>query len=162
MSDEIQDDQIKPNPELAADAERLGGFSDPPPEPDPQPAPDPSQAKEIAGAFFMIGQLASPKYPSVGQVYTMERCEQVGAALDPVFTDLGWNISDSKWIIYAGGLFAILGLGKDTIAAIRHDNEIAAQWQEAETSQGMQKDKPKQAPGADTSEPRPPLILDEA
>ena len=90
---------------------------------EPQPAQPLNQVNEIASALYTAGVILTPKYPRLGQVYTQERCLQVAQALDPVFADLGWNISDARWMKYAGALFAVVSLGSDTVKAIKADRE---------------------------------------
>jgi hypothetical protein len=98
---------------------------------DQQSARDP--IAEWADCYYAVAQVVAVRWPTVGLVYTNDRCEVLQKALHPIFEK--WGLND---IAASGGLMAevlpylvagaaIISVGKDTIEAVRHDRAQQAQ-----------------------------------
>lgn len=104
----------------------------------------PEPYREIAGMLYAAGQFGAVRWPSIGPVYTEDRCTQTAQALDPVLQDLGWykyltGEGAGKMFMYLAALGAVVSLGRDTVTAIRADEEKkAAELQKnTATSEGV-------------------------
>lgn len=116
----------------AADSDRAAGEVPPAagggvalPDNKPQPY------EEVAGMLYGAGQFGAIRWPSLGEVYTEDRCFHTMQKLDPVLQDLGWykyltGEGGGKTFLYVSALFAIGSLGKDTLEAIKSDEEKKA------------------------------------
>jgi len=96
------------NPELAAlaadaDAADLAGADNAAPgatvDQAPQ-APELSQADQLAGMLFMIGQGGAMRFPSLAKVYTEEKCKAHAVAIAPALEKLGWTLNAGESMIF--------------------------------------------------------------
>lgn len=81
--------------------------------------PDP--VRMIEGALLGTGRLLAVRCPSVGKIYTTERCHATALCVSGALDAMGWDVRNSKFVAVATGLGALLILSLDTASAVHAD-----------------------------------------
>lgn len=93
-----------------------------------------SQADQLAGMLFMIGQAGAMRFPSLATVYTEEKCKAHGAAIAPALEKLGWTLNAGESMIFltaAGSAIMLLVETRNTVMQDLKAEQSAKQLQQA-------------------------------
>jgi hypothetical protein len=84
-------------------------------------APELTQADQISGIAQTFGAILALRFPSLRNVLTREKCDELGRVLEPIFVRMGWTIEGGDIAEYIAAAAVIFPLAADVKAAIVHD-----------------------------------------
>lgn len=119
--------------------------------------PEPSQADQLAGILLMLGQAGAMRFPSLGKVYSEEKCKAHAAAITPALDRLGVRLNAGETMVYLTAAGSVLMLLFETRSALITD--LKAEKAEREAKGEAQPAAPAAAPAAPTSPGGTPIQL---